>query len=138
MQDDKLELVELKEVVEVFATAKLMTKVVTTAAATITTADTPITTAALNAAPSAARRRKGVVIRDLEETATPSIIIHYEPKSKDKGKRDYGDRASLKKGERRQCCNEVSSIEEEATNRSPSQKEHDLSEEYGWIQDGLL
>nr|GEY41275.1 hypothetical protein [Tanacetum cinerariifolium] len=37
-------------------------------------------------APSAARRRKGVVIRNLEETATPSIIIHSEPKSKDKGK----------------------------------------------------
>nr|GEU33544.1 hypothetical protein [Tanacetum cinerariifolium] len=34
----------------------------------------------------AARRRKGVVIRDLEETATPSIIIHSEPKFKDKGK----------------------------------------------------
>nr|GEW85658.1 hypothetical protein [Tanacetum cinerariifolium] len=34
----------------------------------------------------AARRRKGVVIRDPEETATPSIIIHSEPKSKDKGK----------------------------------------------------
>nr|GEU57373.1 putative ribonuclease H-like domain-containing protein [Tanacetum cinerariifolium] len=36
--------------------------------------------------PSAARRRKGVVIRDPEECATPSIIIHFEPKSKDKGK----------------------------------------------------
>nr|GEZ10669.1 uncharacterized mitochondrial protein AtMg00810-like [Tanacetum cinerariifolium] len=34
----------------------------------------------------AARRRKGVVIRDHEETATPSIIIHSEAKSKDKGK----------------------------------------------------
>nr|GEU69191.1 hypothetical protein [Tanacetum cinerariifolium] len=33
-----------------------------------------------------ARRRKGVVIRDLEETATPSTIVHFEPKSKDKGK----------------------------------------------------
>nr|GEX47036.1 hypothetical protein [Tanacetum cinerariifolium] len=32
------------------------------------------------------RRRKGVVIRDPEETAAPSIIIHTEPKSKDKGK----------------------------------------------------
>nr|GEU35122.1 zinc finger, CCHC-type [Tanacetum cinerariifolium] len=34
----------------------------------------------------AARRGKGVVIRDPEETATPSIIIHTEPKSKDKRK----------------------------------------------------
>nr|GEW74820.1 hypothetical protein [Tanacetum cinerariifolium] len=33
-----------------------------------------------------ARRRKGVVIRDLEETTTPSIIIHTDLKSKDKGK----------------------------------------------------
>nr|GEX10173.1 hypothetical protein [Tanacetum cinerariifolium] len=33
-----------------------------------------------------ARRRKGVVIKDPEETATPSIIIHFEPKSKDKDK----------------------------------------------------
>nr|GEY15551.1 putative ribonuclease H-like domain-containing protein [Tanacetum cinerariifolium] len=32
------------------------------------------------------RRRKRVVIRDPEETSTPSIIIHSEPKSKDKGK----------------------------------------------------
>nr|GEZ46128.1 xylulose kinase-1 [Tanacetum cinerariifolium] len=31
-------------------------------------------------------RRKGVVIRDQEETATPSTIIHSDPKSKDKGK----------------------------------------------------
>nr|GEY00881.1 hypothetical protein [Tanacetum cinerariifolium] len=30
--------------------------------------------------------RKGVVIRDPEETATSSIIIHTEPKSKDRGK----------------------------------------------------
>nr|GEU59793.1 copia protein [Tanacetum cinerariifolium] len=30
--------------------------------------------------------RKGVVIRDPKETATPSSIIHTEPKSKDKGK----------------------------------------------------
>nr|GEW14374.1 ribonuclease H-like domain, reverse transcriptase, RNA-dependent DNA polymerase [Tanacetum cinerariifolium] len=67
MQDDELEPVEPKEVVEVVTTAKLITEVVT-------------------AAPSAARRRKGVVIRYAEETATPSIIIHSEPKSKDKGK----------------------------------------------------
>nr|GFC39217.1 hypothetical protein [Tanacetum cinerariifolium] len=34
----------------------------------------------------AARKRKGVVIRDPKETATPSTIIHSEAKSKDKGK----------------------------------------------------
>nr|GEW94782.1 hypothetical protein [Tanacetum cinerariifolium] len=36
---------------------------------------------------STAKRRNGVVIRDPEETTTPSIIVHSEPKSKDKGKR---------------------------------------------------
>nr|GEZ55268.1 hypothetical protein [Tanacetum cinerariifolium] len=86
MQDNELEPPELKEVVEVVTTAKLMTKVVTTASATITTATTPITAATLTTAPSAARRRKGVVIRDLEETSALSIIIHTEPKSEDKGK----------------------------------------------------
>nr|GEY22560.1 hypothetical protein [Tanacetum cinerariifolium] len=40
----------------------------------------------ITAAPSATRRRKGVVIRDLEETATPSTIVPSEPKSKDKRK----------------------------------------------------
>nr|GEV84332.1 putative ribonuclease H-like domain-containing protein [Tanacetum cinerariifolium] len=80
-QDDELEPSELNEVVEVVTTAKRMTEVVT-ASATITTADTLIT----DVAPSAARRRKGVVIRDPEETATPSIIIHSAAKSKDKGK----------------------------------------------------
>nr|GEY58385.1 uncharacterized mitochondrial protein AtMg00810-like [Tanacetum cinerariifolium] len=53
--------------------------------ATITVATTLITVATLTSATSAVRRRK-VVIRDPEETATPSIIIHSEPKSKDKGK----------------------------------------------------
>nr|GEW37713.1 hypothetical protein [Tanacetum cinerariifolium] len=53
---------------------------------TITATTTPITVATLTSAPSAARRRKRVVIRDPEETATPFIIIHSEPKSKDKGK----------------------------------------------------
>nr|GEZ01822.1 hypothetical protein [Tanacetum cinerariifolium] len=54
--------------------------------AIITAATNLITIAALTAIPSATRRRKRVVIRDLEETATPSIIIHSKPKSKDKGK----------------------------------------------------
>nr|GEV07957.1 hypothetical protein [Tanacetum cinerariifolium] len=86
MQDDKLEPTELKEVVEVVTIAKLMTEVVTAASATITVVTTPITAATITDAPSAARRRKGVVIRDLEETVALSIIIHTEPKSKDKGK----------------------------------------------------
>nr|GEV14632.1 hypothetical protein [Tanacetum cinerariifolium] len=85
MQDDELEPAELKEVVEVVTTAKLITKLVT-ATATITAATTSITAATITAASSAARRRKGVVIRDLEEIAAPFIIIHSEPKSKNKGK----------------------------------------------------
>nr|GEW25329.1 hypothetical protein [Tanacetum cinerariifolium] len=59
MQDDELEPAKLKEVVEVVTTAKLMTKVVTTAA-TITAATTLITAATITAAPSAARKRKRV------------------------------------------------------------------------------
>nr|GEY59743.1 hypothetical protein [Tanacetum cinerariifolium] len=78
-KDAEAEPAELKEVIEVVTTAKLMTKVVTVAATTITVA--PIT-----AAPNATMRRKGVVIRDPEETATPSVVVHSEPNSKDKGK----------------------------------------------------
>nr|GEV79583.1 hypothetical protein [Tanacetum cinerariifolium] len=78
-KDAEAEPAELKKVIEVVTTAKLMTEVVTIAATTITAA--PIT-----AAPSAAKRRKGVVIRDPEETATPSVVVHSEPNSKDKGK----------------------------------------------------
>nr|GEX48483.1 putative ribonuclease H-like domain-containing protein [Tanacetum cinerariifolium] len=74
MQDDELEPAELKEVIKVVTTAKLMTKVVTAAATTITVALNDV------------RKRKGVVIRDPEETATPSTIVNSEPKSKDKGK----------------------------------------------------
>nr|GEV86556.1 hypothetical protein [Tanacetum cinerariifolium] len=81
-KDDDIDPSELKEVVEVVTIAKLMTEVVTAASDTITAAPT----ATITTAPSAARRRKEVVIRDPEETATPSIIIHSEPKSKDKGK----------------------------------------------------
>nr|GEU36749.1 hypothetical protein [Tanacetum cinerariifolium] len=84
--DDKLVPVKLKEVVDIVTTAKLMTKVVTAAAATITAATTRITATTITVAHSSARRRKGVVIRDIEETATPSIIIHSDPNSKDKGK----------------------------------------------------
>nr|GEX29446.1 hypothetical protein [Tanacetum cinerariifolium] len=84
MQDNKPKPAELKEVIEVVTTAKIMTKVVNVAATTITAA--PIAATTIIAAPSAARRRKGVVIRDPEETATPSTIVHSEPKSKDKRK----------------------------------------------------
>nr|GEZ97603.1 hypothetical protein [Tanacetum cinerariifolium] len=87
--DVDLEPAKLQEVVEVVTTAKLIIKVGTAASATITTATLQLTTApvpTLSTAPSAARRRKGVVIRDPEESATPSIIIHFEAKSKDKGK----------------------------------------------------
>nr|GEV40197.1 putative ribonuclease H-like domain-containing protein [Tanacetum cinerariifolium] len=89
MQDDEIEPTELKEVVEVVTTAKLITEVVTAASAIITAAAPQLTTVdalTLTTAPSAARRRKGVVIRDPEETATPSTIIYSEAKSKDKGK----------------------------------------------------
>nr|GEY59838.1 hypothetical protein [Tanacetum cinerariifolium] len=81
---------ELQEVVEVVTTAKLIIEVVTAATTTITVAAPQLTTAAaltLTTAPSAARRRKGVVIKYPKESATPSIIIHTEAKSKDKGKR---------------------------------------------------
>nr|GFC25701.1 hypothetical protein [Tanacetum cinerariifolium] len=79
---------ELKEVIEVVTTAKLMTEVVNAAATTITVA--PVTTATITAAPSATRKRKEVAIRDPKETATPSTIVYYELKSKDKGKRHFG------------------------------------------------
>nr|GEU78071.1 reverse transcriptase domain-containing protein [Tanacetum cinerariifolium] len=55
--------------------------------ATITAAAPQLTTAAaltLTVASSAARRRKGVVIRDPKESATPSKIVHTKAKSKDK------------------------------------------------------
>nr|GFB48644.1 hypothetical protein [Tanacetum cinerariifolium] len=73
MQDDEAEPAELKKVIKVVTTAKLMTKLVTAATTTIT--------AALMPKASATRRRNGVVIRDPKETATPSVIVHSEPKS---------------------------------------------------------
>nr|GEZ64610.1 uncharacterized mitochondrial protein AtMg00810-like [Tanacetum cinerariifolium] len=82
--DDKPEPAKLKEVIEVVTTTKLMIEVVTAAATTIVIA--PITATTINATPRVARRRNGVVIRDPEENATPSTIVHSEPKSKDKGK----------------------------------------------------
>nr|GEY05082.1 hypothetical protein [Tanacetum cinerariifolium] len=67
-----------EEVIEVVTAAKLMTKVVTTAATTITAAQVPKA--------SAPRRRRGVVIQDPEDIATALVIVHHEVKSKDKGK----------------------------------------------------
>nr|GFD37502.1 hypothetical protein [Tanacetum cinerariifolium] len=84
MQEKESKLVELQEVVDVATTAKIITEVVTAASTTITDADVPIPAATFAAAPS--RWRKGVVIKDPQETETPSTIIHSEVKSKDKGK----------------------------------------------------
>nr|GEX45311.1 hypothetical protein [Tanacetum cinerariifolium] len=69
---------KVEKVLKVVTTAKLMTEVVTTATTTITAA--PISTA------SAPRRRRGVIIQDLEEAATASLNVQSEVKSKDKGK----------------------------------------------------
>nr|GEV74149.1 hypothetical protein [Tanacetum cinerariifolium] len=94
MQDDEGKTAELQEVVEVVTTAKLITEVVIAASATITAATPQLTTAAtptLTTALSTARRRKGVVIRDPQETTTPSTIIHSKAKSKDKGWMRDGD-----------------------------------------------
>nr|GEV40401.1 hypothetical protein [Tanacetum cinerariifolium] len=57
---------------------------------TITAADVLIPATTIAAAPTLiatpSRRTKGVVIRDPEESTTTSTIIHFEAKSKDKGK----------------------------------------------------
>nr|GEV90371.1 retrovirus-related Pol polyprotein from transposon TNT 1-94 [Tanacetum cinerariifolium] len=97
MQEEESEPTELQEVVDVVTTAKIITKVVSAASdtitaisTTITAADVPIPAATIDAAltltAASSRRSKGVVIRDPQETITPSIIIHSEAKSKDKGK----------------------------------------------------
>nr|GEY67355.1 hypothetical protein [Tanacetum cinerariifolium] len=77
--------IDLEYVDKVLKVVTAATTIIT--AATITTATTTITAATIIAAPTAARRRKGIVIRDPKETATPSTMVHTEPKSKDKGKR---------------------------------------------------
>nr|GEY97043.1 glutamic acid-rich protein-like [Tanacetum cinerariifolium] len=79
MQEDDT---EVQKAVEVVTTAKLITKVVTTAATQVVAASTPISAAKLktlkiaDAAPAVStRRRKGVVIRDPKEelhTDTPA------------------------------------------------------------------
>nr|GEV97777.1 hypothetical protein [Tanacetum cinerariifolium] len=132
--DDEAELAELKEVIEVVTTVKLMTKVVTAAATTITDA------------PSAARRRKGVVIRDPEETATPSTIVHFEPKSKDKGKgilveepKPLKKQAQIKQDEAYARELEVELKKNINWDDMIEQEEYDgIFEKYDWFQDGLL
>nr|GEV96306.1 hypothetical protein [Tanacetum cinerariifolium] len=96
MQEEESEPTKLQEVVDVVTTAKIITEVVTVVSNTITAPSTTITVAdvlilaativvvpTLTAAPS--RRRKGVVIRDPEETTTTSTTIHSKAKSKHKG-----------------------------------------------------
>nr|GEY05636.1 hypothetical protein [Tanacetum cinerariifolium] len=61
---NKEELAEVEEVLEVVTAAKLITEVVTTAAAQVPKASAP-------------RRRRGVIIQDLEET-TSSVVVHTE------------------------------------------------------------
>nr|GEU89388.1 putative ribonuclease H-like domain-containing protein [Tanacetum cinerariifolium] len=129
IQDDEPQPVELKKVIKVVTTAKLMTEVVIAAA-------TNITAATITAAPSATRRKKRVVIRDPEETATPSTIVHSEPKSKDKGKgilvedpkplkKQAQIEAGKEEGKLRQCSLKILSIKEETINRSTGQEEYD-------------
>nr|GEW45616.1 hypothetical protein [Tanacetum cinerariifolium] len=84
MQEEKSEPAELQEVVDIVTTAKIITEVITAASTTITAADVPVPAPALTAAPS--RRRKGLVIRDPEESTTTFTNIHSKAKSKDNGK----------------------------------------------------
>nr|GEX73933.1 hypothetical protein [Tanacetum cinerariifolium] len=96
MQEDETKPAKVQEVVDVVTTAKLITEVVTAASETVTAASAIITTAEAQvpAAPLAAvparvaaapsRKRKRVVIRNLEEDLTTSTIIPAETKSMDK------------------------------------------------------
>nr|GEV05967.1 putative ribonuclease H-like domain-containing protein [Tanacetum cinerariifolium] len=99
LKDDKEVADAVKDVAEnVVTTAKIITEVVTgaseivtAASEIITTAEAQVPVATLTAAPTRvaaapSRRRKGVVIRDLQEESTTSTIIPVEIKSKDKGK----------------------------------------------------
>nr|GEY52893.1 hypothetical protein [Tanacetum cinerariifolium] len=100
MQEDETEPAEVQEVVDVVTTAKLITEVVTAASEIVTAASAIIitpeaqvpaatTAVTLTAAPARVtatpgRRKKGVVIRDLQEESTTSTIIPAKTKSKDK------------------------------------------------------
>nr|GEZ88520.1 hypothetical protein [Tanacetum cinerariifolium] len=85
MQEDDT---KVQEAIEIVTTAKLMTEVVTAVATQAVAASTPILAAKpkiLNIAAASAvltRRRKGVVIKDLEE----ELPSNTTPKVKDKGK----------------------------------------------------
>nr|GEZ22637.1 hypothetical protein [Tanacetum cinerariifolium] len=80
MQDtDEAEPAEVEEVIKIVTAAKLMTKVVTTAATTITAAQVPKA--------SASRIRRGVIIQDPKEVATTSIIMQSENDVVDQVKR---------------------------------------------------
>nr|GEX33450.1 hypothetical protein [Tanacetum cinerariifolium] len=88
LEDDS----EVQEVVEVVTTAKLITEVVTTvasqvsaASATISAAKPSIPAAAPTVVAAYTRRKKGVIIRDLEEELS-SKTPAKTPKVKDKGK----------------------------------------------------
>nr|GEX91198.1 reverse transcriptase domain-containing protein [Tanacetum cinerariifolium] len=89
MQEDDS---EVQEVVEVVTTAKLITEVVTVATSQVSAASTTIS-AAKQSIPAAAprvvaaytRRRKGVIIRDLEEELSSKTSAET-PKLKEKGK----------------------------------------------------
>nr|GEY91763.1 hypothetical protein [Tanacetum cinerariifolium] len=83
MDADKDVILEDAKEVVTYASATITADALTNVAAPqLTTVAVPT----LTTAPSASRRRKGVSIRDLEESATPSTIIYSEAKSKDKGK----------------------------------------------------
>nr|GEU76665.1 putative nucleotidyltransferase, ribonuclease H [Tanacetum cinerariifolium] len=77
-ETDKAEPVEVEEVIKVVTAAKLITKVVTTVATTITVDLVPKA--------SAARRRMGVIVQDPKEASIALVIVQSEVKSKDKGK----------------------------------------------------
>nr|GFB19667.1 hypothetical protein [Tanacetum cinerariifolium] len=85
---NKIDLEHVKKIITEVVTAA--SDAITAASTNITTADIPIPAAIIDAAPTLtaapSRRRKGVVIRDPQEIATSSTIIHSEAKSKDKGK----------------------------------------------------
>nr|GEW53054.1 hypothetical protein [Tanacetum cinerariifolium] len=95
IQEEESEPAKIQEVVDVVTTAKIITEVVTAASTTITAADVPVpaatTATALTLTVAPSRRTEGVVIRDPEESATPSTIIHSEAKSKDKGNEILGE-----------------------------------------------
>nr|GEZ32798.1 hypothetical protein [Tanacetum cinerariifolium] len=96
--DQEDEPAEVQEVVDVVTTAKLITKVATTARKIVTAASTTISiaepqvpTATIIAAPvrvvaASTKRRKGVVIKDPKKESTTSSIIPANAKFKDKGK----------------------------------------------------